>query len=122
MSQPRVPYHWLTNIWDNTDSCPTGGYEVTDLIWPHVAKLTNLKSFNCHALSSFKADGILNYISTLGKGNQGLLLSVMNQTLEHALSDKDLARVRLSLAERVDGQFEYVLFRDYESTDESFSD
>lgn len=107
---------------DIADLCLAGGYEVNDHIWPHVAKLTHLKSFNCHALSTFKADGILNYISTLGNGNQGLLLSVMNQTLEHALTDKDLARVRRSLAEKVDGQFEYVLFRDYESTNESFSD
>ena len=73
-------------------------------------------------MTTFTANGILNYIETLKESNIGLLLSVMNQTLEHGLSDMQLEQVRRSIAEKVDGQFDYILFRDYESGDESFSD
>lgn len=100
----------------------TGGYEVNDQLWPPLSKLVKLKSLNVHALSTFTANGIMNYISTLDNSRQGFLLSVMNQGLEHNLSEGDLALIRQSLKTQVDGQLDFVLFRDYDSTDESFSD
>ena len=73
-------------------------------------------------MSTFSANGILNYITTLKETNRGLALSVMNQLLDQGLSDNELDQIRKSIAEKVDGQFDYVLYRDYESSDESFSD
>lgn len=105
----------------NKTNLPPGG-EVSDAIWPSLSTLANLKSLNIHALSTFTASGILNYISTLRDTNQGFLLSVMNQIPDHNLSDDEQTLVRQSITAQVDGQFDYVLFRDVESEDESLSD
>ena len=42
--------------------------------------------------------------------------------LEHDLSEYEKSVIRESLAQKVDGQFDYVLYRDSESASESFSD
>jgi hypothetical protein len=87
-----------------------------------MSTLAYLKSLNIHALSAFTADGILNYIASLKDTNRGIQLSVMNQSLNQNISDDNLALIRESIGAQVDGQFDYVLFREYDSDSESFSD
>ena len=84
--------------------------------------MSNLKSLNVHAMSKFSANGILNYVTTLKSTNRGLVLSVMNQEREHGLDDAEVQKIRRCVVEKVDGQFDYVLYRDFESDDESDSD
>ena len=98
------------------------GYEITDGVWPAISGLHNLRALTVQAVTSFSVDGILNYISTLQPTNQGLNLSVLMQNGEYDLSDKDKSTIQESIAEKVDGRFEFVLFRDAESDMDSDSD
>lgn len=102
-----------------TNICP-GGDEVNDEIWASLSNLTNLKSLNIHAHSKFSAEGIVEYIFTLQ--NRGFQLQILNQNFRYNLSEDELALVRQSIIAQVDGQLYYVLYRDQESEDESFSD
>jgi hypothetical protein len=98
-----------------------GGYELTDEIWPAVSNLRNLRILTFQAMTSFKFTGLLGYIGTLSEGNSGLLLSVMNSTSECDLTETERTVIRDALANKVDGKFEFVLYRepdsDYDSTD-----
>ncbi|KAF8851146.1 hypothetical protein BDZ45DRAFT_632124 [Acephala macrosclerotiorum] len=98
------------------------GYDVTDELWHAVAELHHLRALNIHAVTSFSYDSILAYISTLQDTNQGMLLSVMNQSPEHPLTEVQEATIRQSIATQVDGRFEFTLFREIDSDAESFSD
>jgi hypothetical protein len=98
------------------------GYDVTDMIWPSIAGLHYLRAFNAHAITSFSFDGLLNYISTLQPTNQGIVLSVMSQKLDCNLSDPEKQAIQDSIAAKVDGKFEFVLFRETDSDYDSISD
>ncbi|KUJ11759.1 uncharacterized protein LY89DRAFT_654533 [Mollisia scopiformis] len=99
-----------------------GGYDVTDDIWHSMANLHHLRALNIHAVTSFTSSGILAYISTLQDTNQGMLLSVMAQSPEHGLTEVEEVTIRLGIAARIDGRFEYTLYREIDSDAESFSD
>jgi hypothetical protein len=82
-----------------------------------------LRALNIHALSSFSYDGILAYISTLNLDtNQGLTLSIMNQSSESRLDERQEAIIQKTIVTKVDGRFDFTYFRELDSTDESFSD
>jgi hypothetical protein len=73
-------------------------------------------------MTSFTFEGIINYISNLQPGNSGLLLSIMSATIESQLNASEQAFVRDAIAEKVDGRFEFVLYREVESEFDSESD
>ncbi|KAE8447387.1 hypothetical protein EG329_010801 [Mollisiaceae sp. DMI_Dod_QoI] len=98
------------------------GYDITDDLWHGMAGLHHLRALNIHAVTSFSCNSILAYISTLQDTNQGMLLSVMNQSPEYPLREAEEAEIRQSIAAQVDGRFEYTLFREIDSEAESFSD
>lgn len=98
------------------------GYDVTDAIWPSISGLRYLRALNAHAITSFTFDGLLNYISTLQPTNQGLVLSVMYQSLDYDLSDYHKTVIQDSIEAKVDGRFEFVLFRESDSEYDSASD
>lgn len=98
------------------------GYEVTDTIWPSISGLSYLRALNAHAITAFTFDGILNYISMLQPTNQGLVLSVMCQGLDFDLSDYHKTVIQDSIEAKVDGRFEFVLFRESDSEYDSASD
>ena len=107
----------------NLEEFSFNGYDVTDDVWPAISGLHQLRALNVHAFSNFTLDGLLNYISTLRESNQGLQLSVMNQSAENDLSESELEIVRESISAQVDGKFDFVLFRDgQESEFDSGSD
>lgn len=99
-----------------------GGYDVNDVVWPALANLPHLRALNIHAMSSFSYEGILGFIGSLKDTNQGLLLSIMNQTSDHTLTAKQEATIRKELATKVDGVLDFTLFREADSESESFSD
>jgi hypothetical protein len=99
------------------------GYEATDDLLRALANLHHLRTLNIHALSSFSYDGILTYILTLNPDtNQGLTLSIMNQNTESGLDESQETIIRKTIATKVDGKFDITLFRELDSTSESFSD
>ena len=67
-----------------------GGYGVTDVILPSLSKLKNLRSIGIVAISAFTADGLLEYISTLGPGNQGLQMTVDMADTDSLLTDEEI--------------------------------
>jgi hypothetical protein len=73
-------------------------------------------------MTSFTFEGIINYISNLQPGNYGLLLSIMSATIESQLNASEQAFIRDTIAEKVDGRFEFVLYREVESEFDSESD
>ncbi|TVY49872.1 hypothetical protein LOCC1_G000186 [Lachnellula occidentalis] len=99
------------------------GYDVDDSIWPSLSSLRQLRVLNILALSSFTLDGILAFISTLQRDtNHGLLLAVMNQNPVHAFTDTQQGIIRRAIEEKVNGTFEFVLFREEDSASEELSD
>ncbi|TAQ85636.1 hypothetical protein B7494_g6046 [Chlorociboria aeruginascens] len=98
------------------------GYDVSDDIWPSISCLHHLRELAIHAISSFTLNGLRNYISSLHHTNHGLLLSVLSQARENDLSEDEKSIIRQTIEAKVDGKFEFVLFRDVESDFETFSD
>lgn len=87
-----------------------------------MSNLHFLRSLTFQAMTSFTFDGVMSYIDTLSEGNSGLLLSVLNSTIEYNLNDTEITVIRDALATKVDGRFDFVLFREPESDYPSDSD
>lgn len=98
------------------------GYDVNDDVWYAISGLHNLRALDFQAVTSFSVNGILSYISTLRPTNQGLNLLVSSQNGDYDLSDNDKLMIQESIMEKVDGRFEFVLFREAESDIDSDSD
>ncbi|CZT50217.1 uncharacterized protein RSE6_11161 [Rhynchosporium secalis] len=99
-----------------------GGYDVTDALWHGLSQLHNLRSLNIHAITSFSIGAILGYVSSLQETNKGLLLSVMNQKAENAISERHEKNIRKAIEAKVDGKFEFTLFREPDSESDPPSD
>lgn len=108
---------WQLTFHYQLEDFSVGGYDVNDEVWHAIPNLHNLRSLSFHAVTSFTYQGILNYISTLRPTNAGLQLSVMCASLESALKDKELAIIRDAIAEKVDGKFEFVTYREDDASD-----
>jgi len=87
-----------------------------------MAGLPHLRALNISAVTSFSFDGILAYISTLKDTNRGITLSIMSQKPENALTERQESALRQDIADKVDGKFDFTLFREPDSESESFSD
>lgn len=87
------------------------GWNITDAIWPSLSSLSHLRRLDLNAFSAFTLDGILDYITALGPGNQGLALAIMMADPDHALSEAAQRLARESLSEKVEGRFDYTLAR-----------
>jgi hypothetical protein len=112
----------LSSVLTHLEDLSFGGYDVTDDLWHGMANLHQLRSLNISAMSSFSFDGILAYISILKDSNQGLILSIMSQKVENPLTEYEESVIRQSIAEKVDGKFDFMLYREVDSESESFSD
>ncbi|RDW90759.1 uncharacterized protein DSM5745_02534 [Aspergillus mulundensis] len=92
------------------------GEAYNDSIWPAFSCLSKLKSLAVYALSNFTADGVVDFISQLGPGNQGFSLSILNATSAFSFPDEVQAMIREILAGSLDGSFDFGLAQ------EEFSD
>lgn len=81
------------------------------------SSLHGLRALEIQALTSFSVNGILGYISTLQPTNLGLNLLVLNQNPAHDISEKEQSVIQDSVVKKVDGRFEFVLFREVEDSD-----
>ncbi len=112
----------LSAVLTNLEELWFGGYDVTDDLWRGMANLHQLRALNISAMTSFSFEGILAYISILKDSNQGLNLSIMSQKAENPLTDYEESVIRQSIVDKVDGKFDFLLFREVDSESESFSD
>jgi hypothetical protein len=112
----------LSAVLTNLEELWFGGYDVTDDLWRGMANLPQLRALTISAMTSFSFDGILAYISMLKDSNQGLNLSILSQKPENPLTDYEESVIRQSIVDKVDGKFDFTLFREVDSESESFSD
>jgi len=64
----------------------------------------------------------MNYISTLQPTNAGLQLSIMCADINSNLEPHEISNIRDALAAKVDGKFDFVLYREAESNFSTDSD
>ncbi|KAI9820264.1 MAG: hypothetical protein M1827_005886 [Pycnora praestabilis] len=95
----------------------TSGYGISDAIWNDMSLLGNLRSLSFNAMTGFTMNGLLNYISSLGQGNKGLTISVLNADTESNLDEHELGLVRETLASKVEGRFDFVPMGDPDQSD-----
>ncbi|OCK96253.1 uncharacterized protein K441DRAFT_657639 [Cenococcum geophilum 1.58] len=88
------------------------GLEVTDALLEKVAELKYLRIVTFYVISKFTVYGFLDFVSKLGPGNQGIVLSVEMAEQNWLLSEEKLDLVRETLAAKVGGRLEYTPFRD----------
>ncbi|KAL9104728.1 MAG: hypothetical protein Q9163_000340 [Psora crenata] len=103
--------HALAGALSKLETFWTGGYCITDRIWPDIALLRSLKRLELSADTRFTANGILDFILSLGPGNKGFVLNVMMQDADCDISEEDQAVIKETLSSRVGGKFDFLLFR-----------
>jgi hypothetical protein len=91
----------------------TSGIDVSSDVLPCLARLKNLKSLTLYALTKFTSEEIAGFISRLDPQTQkGFNLSLMASDVEYDLSEEELIFIREILKTRLDGRFDFVLWRD----------
>ena len=89
----------------------TGGFCITDEIWPDMAKLRFLTRLDLNADTRFTANGILNFVCSLGPDNRGMTLSVMMQDTDCDIPEQDQELIRKTLSSHLGGRFDFLLVR-----------
>jgi len=89
----------------------TSGYAITDIIWSDVISLHSLRDLNLSAVTRFTADGIMNFVLSLGPGNRGFVLAVMMGDADFQLSDEEQSMINDTISSQVGGRFDFMLFR-----------
>lgn len=95
---------------------------MTDEVFDALATLRNLRYVAFHAMTKFSFHGILKYISGLSPSNAGLLLQVLSQDADSSLSASQQQKIRQAMTEKVDGGFDFMLYREGEEEFDSDSD
>lgn len=89
------------------------GTDLTDVVLPHLSKLSHLQSLHLTALTQFSFDALEAYIASLSPNtNANFILAIMSQALEYDLSAEEQETLRRMLREKVDGKFDFVLYRE----------
>ena len=93
----------------------SSGYAITDDIWEDMASMKDLRRLEFNALTRFTSDGIMDFISNLGPGNDGLLLNIAMQDVDYDLTDEEQSRIRETITRELNGRFDFMLFRGKEA-------
>ncbi|KAL6706590.1 hypothetical protein ACN47E_005346 [Coniothyrium glycines] len=88
------------------------GLEFNDIVLDSLAALPHLRNVALSGISKFTMDGLLEFVSKLGPGNQGIRVTIDMADPDTLLSDEVVAIVRDCLVERTGGSLEYMAFRD----------
>ncbi|RJE25806.1 hypothetical protein PHISCL_01852 [Aspergillus sclerotialis] len=83
--------------------------------------LPQLKSLVIYALSEFRAEMIIEFISRLGPSNKGFNLSILNSTVNGNLSEEEQTVIHEMLKNNLNGSFDFALAYE-ESTDDDSED
>ena len=96
------------------ETLSTGGFHITDEIFPDLAKLKHLTKLEINADTRFTADGIMDFILALGSGNRGLQLSIMMQDTDCDIPEREQNIIRETLSSHLGGKFDFLLVRGLE--------
>ncbi|KAJ4382364.1 hypothetical protein N0V86_002699 [Didymella sp. IMI 355093] len=88
------------------------GLELNDGVLPTIGGLPNLRDVTLSGISKFTFDGLFDFISTLGPGNQGIRVIIDQADPETALTDENQTVLSEYLTEHAGGTFDYTLFKD----------
>ncbi|EED20574.1 conserved hypothetical protein [Talaromyces stipitatus ATCC 10500] len=83
------------------------GLSFDDDLWPSFLTLKNLRFLAIHAYSEFTAEGILDFVSQLGPGNQGFHLVITSAVAETAILPDAQLVIHEALLQNVNGAFDY---------------
>lgn len=87
------------------------GLELNDHILDFVGNLGNLRSATLAGISKFTIDGLLEFVSRLGPGNQSLRVMIDMADPDTMLPEEQVTLIRESLWEKVGGALEYTPWR-----------
>ena len=81
-------------------------------VWEALSGLRYLQWISFYGLTTFTQEGLLSFVAKLKRpGNEGIVVMVDNADIEDRLSDEEQAEVREAISDKVDGRFEYTLYR-----------
>lgn len=87
------------------------GLELNDRVLESVGNLHNLRSVALAGISKFTIDGLLEFVSHLGPGNEGIRVMVDMADPDTLLPEEQVSLVRESLFEKTGGSFDYTPWR-----------
>lgn len=85
--------------------------ELNDRLLEFVGNLKSLRSVALAGISKFTTDGLLEFVSRLGPGNQGIRVMIDMADPDTLLPDEQVSLARESLMEKVGGSLEYTPWR-----------
>jgi hypothetical protein len=96
----------------------TSGGEVSSEVLSCLSRLKHLKNLTLYALTKFSSQEIIDFLSGLDVQTQrGFNLSLMASDVEHDLSEDEQNLIREILKAKLDGRFDFVLWREAELSD-----
>ena len=87
------------------------GLELNDVVLESLASLHNLRNITLSGISKFTLDGLLDFVSQLGPGNQGIRITIDMADPYSLLAEENIAIVKDCLSEKVGGTLEYMALR-----------
>ncbi|KZM18273.1 hypothetical protein ST47_g10563 [Ascochyta rabiei] len=88
------------------------GLELNDVILPGIGELPSLRDITLSGISKFSFDGLFDFISQLGPGNQGIRLTIEMADPDTLLTEDNLTTLKDHLAQQTGGAFEYAAYKD----------
>lgn len=92
-------------VWESS------GYAISDDIWSDMASMKSLRRLEFNGQTRFTSFGIMDFILNLGPGSNGLLLNIAMQDVDYNLTDEEQSMIKETIASKVDGRFDFMLFR-----------
>ncbi len=87
------------------------GLELNDVVLGSLACLPNLRNVTLSGITKFTLDGLLDFVSQLGPGNQGIRVAIDMADPDTLLPEENVTIVRDCLTEKIGGAFEYMALR-----------
>lgn len=87
------------------------GLELNDVILPSIGELPNLRDVTLSGISKFSVTGLFDFISQLGRGNQGIRVTIDMADPGSLLSEENLTVLRDHLMQQAGGTLDYVAWR-----------
>lgn len=84
------------------------GLELNDDVLPSIGELSNLRDVTLAGISKFSANGLFDFVSQLGSGNQGIRVYIDMADRDTLLTEDNLAVIRDHLMQQVGGTLDYV--------------